>query len=74
MFPTHSRPTASVLLPLCWLVSLVLVTPYVLHTSFTQYPGTRLVHGTRYDGGQVCLYQDEDYVQGRMVRGTFLLL
>ena len=28
----------------------------------------------RFIGGQMCLYMEDDYIQGRMVRGTFLLL
>ena len=30
--------------------------------------------GPRLVGGQLCLYQEDEYSQGRMVRGTFLLL
>ena len=31
LFPTHSRPTAGLLLPLVWVVSLLLVLPYTSH-------------------------------------------
>ena len=36
LFPSHSRPTAALLLPLCWLVSLLLVLPYLPHIQYRQ--------------------------------------
>ena len=70
LFPQHSRPTPALLLPLCWLVSLLLALPCLPHIQWRLLAA----QGPRLVGGQLCLYQEDEYSQGRMVRGTFLLL
>ena len=70
LFPSHSRPRAALLLPLCWVVSLVVVLPCLPHIQYK----TLHLPGPRITGGQLCLHEEDDYGQGRLVRGTFLLL
>ena len=70
LFPSHSRPRAALLLPLCWVVSLVVVLPCLPYIRYK----TLHLPGPRITGGQLCLHEEDDYGQGRLVRGTFLLL
>ena len=68
LFPANSRPTLSLLLPLCWLVSLLLVLPYL--PNIQHYD---LQNVSKCNGGQLCALE-EDEARGKLVRGTFLLL
>ena len=68
LFPANSRPTMSLLLPLCWLVSLLLVLPYLPNIQHYE-----LQNVSKCNGGQLCALE-EDEARGKLVRGTFLLL
>ena len=69
LFPASSRPTPSLLLPLCWVVGLLLVLPYLPNIRHYHLQAT----GPMFIGGQLCLI-DEEERRGRMLRGTFILL
>ena len=44
LFPTHSRPTAGLLLPLVWVVSLLLVLPYTSHIRHEHLASGHVYH------------------------------